>query len=268
MLPDEKGQTSSSEVEKEQQAASTTSEAATVTAGDDELEPAPDSKAGKRIRQLLDERKEISSVATWYQQNIGTPEDVLAYKQWKSEQVAKAEKLEEEGQISPKQLEQVRKLMNKADPEIQLLKQALIQQQKDREDSMLDTAEDEIRELCTKELGITGDKDESLIQTVAKNVMLIVRDDDKLMRLWRIGSTQSIKKAFGIYRTQLGVLSKASGAKPPKTLAEQKRLVLKLPTLPSGSASLGQRTASKEKTGLTKETHNEAWDLIQRMSGD
>jgi hypothetical protein len=267
-MPDEKNQVSSSETANEQAAISAASEAATAKAGEDELEPAPDSKAGKRIRQLLAERTEISSVANWYQENIGTPEDVLAYKQWKSEQVSKAEELEDQGQISPKQLAQVRKLMNQADPEIAQIKQVLIQQQKDREDSMLDTAEDEVRELCEKELGIVGAKDESLVQNVAKNVMLIIRDDEKLWRLWRMGSTQSIKKAFQFYRTQLTALSKASGAKPPKTIAEQKRLVSKLPSLPSGAASLSQRIASKEKTGLTKETHSEAWDLLQRMSGE
>jgi hypothetical protein len=254
----------SSEAQPQQQQLSQTPEAATETAGEQTAEEQLGSKAEQRIRQLISQRDEIKSVAEWYRDNVGTPETVIEFKKWKATQVANAEQAEESGQITEKQLKAVKALMSKADPELDAIKADLKQQAQDRADSMLSAAEDTIRDLC-KGIGFDKKGDEDKISFIARQVSLVIRDDDSLFKMWRSGDIRCVQKAFKKVNEEFiePIRGKPTSNQNLRQQAGEKRSVSKLPSLPAGSPSISQKNSQSREKGITKDSHNEAWDLLQ-----
>lgn len=261
-MPDVNG-ASSSEAAEEKQTSSTTSEAATETAGENDAEQLG-SKAEARIRQLVAQNKEIKSVAEWYKQQIGSPEDVVEFTKWKRQQVANAEQAEEAGQISEKQLKAVRDLMRKADPKYAETLERIDQQDQDRADSMLITAEEEVRDLC-KGIGFDKKGDEDKINFVARQISLVIRDDEKLFKMWRAGNIKCVKMAFQEVNEKFIKPIRGSQSKNQdlRQSASEKRSVSRLPSLPAGSPALSQKNEKPREKGINKGTHDDAWDLLQ-----
>jgi hypothetical protein len=254
---------SSEAVEEKAKSSQVSSEAATETAGADDADEKLGSKAEQRIRQLVSQNKEIRSVAEWYRDNVGTPDDVLEFRDWKKQQVANAVKAEESGQISEAQLKQVKELMRKADPEIEAIKESLKQEQKDRADAMLSAAEDEIRDLC-KGIGFDKKGDEAKINFIARQISLVIKDDERLFKMWRAGDVRCVKKAF--QEVNDNFITPLRGTKSTtqnlSQNAGEKRRIAKLPSASQGSPALSQKSTTREK-GINKDTHNDAWELLQ-----
>jgi hypothetical protein len=228
-------------------------------------ESSQSSGAQARIKQLVQQRKEAEAIVNWYRENIGDPNDVVTFKQWKASQLQKAKEAEEDGELTPAQLKALRQAMRKADPEYA---DFIEQQKKDREaraDAMLDSAEEEVRDFAVKELGVSV-KNEKRISQFAKQVMQEILDDQKLLRQWQTGNLGCVKKACKSVQEYHEDLQKsAPGA---KRQVEDKRRVSRLSTLPSASGSLsGEKRETREK-GITKKTHEDAWAIFQGSAND
>lgn len=264
-MPDEE-KPLTSEGESNQQDDSQHSEASADTGGENDADVKPGSRAQQRIQQLVREKNEIKNIADWYQTNIGNPDDVIAFRQWKSEQMKAAEKAEDAGDISPKQLAAIKALLEKADPDLKALKEERQREISDRFEAMIESSEEEIRDLC-KDSGI---EDEKKIRFIARNVMLTIKEDEKLLRMWRTGNLISVKRAFKtIHDEYLGMAGKGNGKPTNKEIAGQKRQVSKLPSLSGGSPSVTPKPPAQQASkGITKDTHSSAWDLIQSMAQD
>ena len=217
-------------------AAATTPEAGTETPGQQAAETQTESPAQKRIQQLVKERNDINSVAQWYRENVGTPDDVIAFRQWKAQQVEAAKKQEDAGQITPKQLQAVKDLMKQADPELENLKNSVKADQENKARAMLASAEEEIRDLA-KGIGFTGEGAEEQIQFIAKQVAIVIRDDEDLLRLWQAGNISAVKKAFKKVNDMFIQPIRGKG-NPARESATAKRKVANLPTLPAGTSTI------------------------------
>lgn len=268
---DVKEQSSSSEVETEKKAeeSSKASEASTEKDESDESE----SPAQKRIRQLSQKANQAEKIVDWYRQNIGDPNDVVAFKQWKAEQLKQAKEAEEEGEISPAKLAAIRKLMRSADPEYTKLLEWKEQQEKKsqmetqaRIDAMFDDAEEIVKDFADSELGLKGSKAESDISFFGQQVMLVIQNDEKLLRKWNTGNVSCVKAACQkvLELSQKTTQSLASR----KRDAESKRRFLRLPILPSGGGVSTSATANppQREKGITKQTHEDAWAIFQQAS--
>ncbi len=244
-----------------------TSEAATETAEGDESEAKP-SKAAKRIQELISQRDKAHGVAEWYQKNIGDPSDVVEFRKWKASQVEKAEKAEDEGEISKAKLAEIKKLMRKADPEYaQYLEESKAEKQ-ERIEAQFDAAEDTIRELAATEFGLKGKADEDTISWLAQQTMLAIKNDTKLSRMWAVGNSDCLKKGFKIVQDRQERLGKS--VTKMKAQAQEKRKISRLPTLPSvqGTGSGKEGKSGQQEKGITKQTHDDAWALLQQSMQD
>lgn len=249
-----------------------TSEADTETSEGEESEGEgqSSSKAQKRIQQLLQQRKEAQGVVAWYRENIGDPSDVQEFKKWKEAQLKKAEAAEEEGDITPAKLKKIKELMRKADPEYAEYIEREKERTKNAQEAQFDEAEEEIRVLA-QGIGIPA-KNEAAIGRLAKQVMLEIKDDKKLLQRWQAGHTLSVvRKAFAQVEKELvGVLRKSTPTPTPSQQAADKRKISRLPTLPTaGSGSVSTKAARKpEDKGITKNTQDEAWAVFQSHMTD
>lgn len=266
------GSESSTEQGKEKATADKTletSEASTEKDGEEES----DSPANKRIRQLHAEASKAKEIVDWYRKNIGDPKDVVAFNAWKKDQVKKAEEAEDEGEISPAKLAAIRKLMRAADPEYRKYlekaeqrEQAETQEKQARIDAQFDEAEDVVREFAEAEMGLKGPKVEADISFFAQQTMLIIQNDEKMLRQWNAGHNipALIKKACGVVLDRADKTNKSIAAR--KREAAEKRKFSRLPSLPSGGASTtGATTTSPQKEkGITKQTHEDAWAVLQQ----
>lgn len=270
MAPDEKaaGGSSPSEENKEENDESLkTSEADTETSeGEESIKAVPYT----RFKQINDAKKQAETIANWYRQNIGNPDDVMEFRKWKSSQVKEAEKQEADGEISPAKLAQIRALMRKADPEYAEMVERQKKSESDRIDAQYDTAEDMVRDLAAEQLGLKAKADESDIAWVAQQTMLAIQNDEKLLRMWNAGNMNCIKKGFQIVQDRHDKLGKSISKM--RQVAQDKRKVSKLPTLPSASGSISSQSSNngdnKREKGITKATHEDAWAVLQQTMND
>jgi hypothetical protein len=198
---------------------------------------------------------------------VGTPDDVIEFRKWKAQQVATAERQEDAGQITPKQLQAVKNLMKQADPELDALKSSVKAEQENRARAMLASAEDEIRNLA-KGIGFTGQGAEDQIQFIAKQIAIIIRDDEDLLKLWQGGNLSSVTKAFK--RVNDMFIQPIRGkANPARETAQAKRRVANLPTLPAGTPAISPTNQHKESSakGDWKSANEQAWALFQQHAG-
>jgi hypothetical protein len=214
-----------------------------------------------RFKEVNDKAQKSQEVVDWYRKNIGDPDDVIAFRQWKTSQVEKAKEAEKDGDISPEKLAAIRKLMREADPEYkQLLEERKLREQ-ERIDAQFDDAEEQIRDL-TKAAGLP--QDEKIISRVAAHVMDEIRSDEKLMRMWQTGNMKCIPKAWEKYQEEyLSPMRKVSG-KAQNDLADKRR-ISRLPSLPSGGSPATSKAIERkpEDKGINKQTHDDAWAVVQ-----
>lgn len=223
-----------------------------------------------RLREETAKRREAEKVSGWYRENIGNPEDVIAFRKWQQEQAQKSREAEpqEEGELSAAQIKAVERLVVRAIPWLKDIDPAvltdLIASRKVTAEVMYDSATEEIRRL-TKEANLPGDKESQ--ERIEYLVGAEINRDQKLMNLWKAGNAQAaVSKAFEKVRTFYGKGNGASAAD-----ARTRRSVTKLPTPPSGgSASVGTRSPEKRAKGLDgkagKEAADQAWALINQES--
>jgi hypothetical protein len=217
-------------------------------------------KAQQRFQQLLQQRKQAEEIANWYRANIGDPNDVIEFQKHKAQMVAAAKAAEQEGEISPAKLKEIKALMRKADPEYAQYIEQQKQDQTDRIEAQFDAAEEQIRELATA-AGIPA-KNEAAVARLARQVMLEIDQDPKLKRLWASGNLSCIKKAYAVLEKDfLGVIRKATPAQS-KDIADRRR-ISRLPTLPSAQGTLSQQSKDKDDKGITKSAHKQAWAILQ-----
>lgn len=265
MESDEKsaGASSPSEESTEQDESLKATEADTETSeGEESIKAVPYA----RFKQINDAKKQNESIVNWYRENIGNPDDVVAFKQWKSQQVAKAKEAEAEGEISPAKLAEIRKLMRKADPEYAEMVEKQKKSEADRVEAQFDEAEDQVRELAAEQLGLKAKTDEADIAWVAQQTMLAIQNDPKLSRMWQAGNLSCIKKGFAIVQERHEKLGKSISKM--RQVAVDKRKVSRLPTLPSASGSLTQTNPKDREKGLSgnagKQAAAEAWAILQQ----
>jgi hypothetical protein len=214
-----------------------------------------------RFKEVNDQAKKAQEIVEWYRQKIGDPDDVVAFRQWKAEQVARAKEAEEDGKISPEKLANIRKLMREADPEYKQLLEDRKRSEQERIDSQFEDAEDQIRDL-TKAAGIP--QDEKIIARVAAHIMDEIRSDEKLMRMWQTGNMKCVGKAWEQYSKEyLDPMRKVSG-KAQSDLADKRR-ISRLPSLPSGGSPATSKAPERkpDDKGINKQTHEDAWAVIQ-----
>jgi hypothetical protein len=261
MADDEKqaGESSTPEGEQQRDESLKTSEADTETSeGEESIKAIP----YDRFKQVNDAKKQNERIVQWYRENVGDPNDVIEFRKWKSEQVKKAETAESEGEISPQKLAQIRALMRKADPEYAEMVERTKREQADRIEAQFDAAEETVRELAAEKLGLKAKTDESDIAWLAQQTMLAIQNDEKLMRMWQAGNLSCIKKGFEIVQERHDKLGKSISRMRQQAI--DKRKVSKLPTLPSASGSLTGSNAKEREKGITKQTHDDAWAILNQ----
>lgn len=218
-----------------------------------------------RLREETEKRREAEKVSSWYRENIGDPEDVLAFRQWKAEQAKAApSQADDKEELTPAQLNAVKKLVAKVYPWLEKINpdelSEVIQTRKEAREVMELTTVDEVNRLAD-EAGMSKNQDDR--DRLTYLVGAEIGRNPNLTKLWKAGNPTVIAKAFeavkGFYRTNGGTVADA----------KTKRQVTKLPTPPSGgSASLSARNPEKREKGLDgkagKEAADEAWALINR----
>jgi hypothetical protein len=219
-----------------------------------------------RFKEINEAKKQAEKVANWYRDNVGNPDDVIAFRKWQEQQVKTAEKKEAKGDLSPEQLAEIRKVMRMADTDYARLIEEQERTRQERIEAQFDEAAEYVREIAEDKLGLKGEDDEKHVNFLAKEIMIAIQDDEKLLRLWRVGKTErAVSGGFKTVREIHDGFGK-SLAKLKQEAAEKRR-VSKLPTLPRASASLSsRRNDPNRQKGITKQTHEDAYALIQQLS--
>lgn len=219
-----------------------------------------------RFKQVNDELQEARKIRDWYRENIGDPNDVVAYRKWQQEVSEKAKEDEGKGQLTPAQLARFRQVMKLADPQYaEFMERQQHQHQEDAE-IQIDDATEQITELCAQ----ADIKDEDTVARIAVHVMDEIKADPKLMRKWQRGDLSCIDKAYNRYMTEFidKFRGKANG-KGDKDLSDVKNLrkISRLPSFPQGG-SAGTSAPPKRKEGdkgLTKQAGEDAWAVLQSV---
>lgn len=222
----------------------------------------------ERFKEINDAKKQSEAIVNWYRTNIGDPKEVVAFSKWKSEQLRAAKEAESEGEITPQRLAQIREIMRKADPEYAEYINNAKEERAAKEEAQWDDAAEMVTELAVEQLGLKAKTDESKINKIGQYVMLAIQNDKELLRKWKTGNLSCVKKAFATVLEDHESLGKSLTRMRQDTVA--KRLVKKVPTLPSGNGSLSQDAQKGRLKGLQgdagKQAGNDAWDLIQQSA--
>jgi hypothetical protein len=231
----------------------------------------------RRFKEVNAKFRQAASVADWYRQNIGDPNDVVEFRKWKETQARAAASGDGQPEsttkqpLTPAQLKAVRDLMRDADPEYREMLDAAKERQAERqqnEEAMFDDAHDALVQLA-KDNGLN--LDEPGMVMLGQQVMLAIRHDAKLLRAWDRGDIGCVEKAFG--KVNESFLSKIAGKKAGalrQKEAATRRRISQLPTAPSGGAATTHPVASKSKDekGITNKTHDRAWALLQQTMNE
>lgn len=272
MADDVNASASSTEDSNKQDKSLEASEADTeISEGDESGEKS--SKAQRRIQQLVKERDEARNFAIAFKNQAIDPKDRSEFDEWRKAKLAEAKKAEQEGEISPQRLAEIRRIMHQADPRLEKFLQEQEQEKERREteskarmEAQFDDAEDEIRTLAAEQLGLKNKADEPRIARLAQYVMVEIQNDEKLMRKWQTGNLACIKQAFKAVLDANDNLGKSLSK--ARQEAADKRRISKLPTLPSAAGSLtGEKEAKREK-GIGKQAHEDAWAVLQQSLQD
>lgn len=205
--------------------------------------------------------KQVNDTAKYWQR-------VAAAEQAKAQaaQQAAAQKPESAVEYTPEQLEQVKRVMRLSDAQYREMMEERERQKQEAaqaHEQMLDDTHDEIMKLA-KANGLPL-KDDEVMKAVGQSVMLTIKNDHKLLRRWQNGDLGTVGDAFQKIHGAFG--GRKNGASQAN-VARVKRQVVGLPTAPSGGA--GTVTAAppkgKEEKGITKQTHDRAWALLQQTS--
>jgi len=238
-----------------------------------ESESAPDQQAagegegeesgrGKTVplKTFLETRRnsqEARAALEWYRTNVGDPKDVQKYIEWKQAQAAG--NTGEPAPLDAERRKAVRDLMRQADPETFEAIEAFKAERQQREESMLEYAEEVMPELA-KEYGLST-KPEA-VNRLGAHVALEIREDQKLLRRWKAGDGTVVKMALERYVKSYLDVVRPGAAKGDLAV---KRAILKLPTPPGGgsSTSAGAKPRKEGDRGLTKSADEEAFALLQ-----
>jgi len=201
--------------------------------------------------------QEMRAALDWYRQHVGDPKDVQKYIEWKERKSQG-----ETGEPAPLDAERrkaVRDLMRQADPETFEAIEAFKAERAQREESMLEYAEEVMPELA-REFGLSSKP--SFINRLGAHVALEIREDPKLLRRWKAGDGTVVRMALERYmKDYLGEVRPKTGNGDLTV----KRAISKLPTPPSGgsSTSAGAKPRKEGDRGLTKAADEEAFALLQ-----
>jgi hypothetical protein len=218
----------------------------------------------ERCKEVIDKVSGLEKIVNFFRSHIETPEDLIAFAEYKKEMLAKASSDRAKGNISADQLARFKEAMDAANPELK----ALVEQNKaDKEaklDAQFDDAEDQIRDLCkTAKLPIEGRN----FARIAVHVMDEIRSDEKLLKAWHAGNMKCVDRAFKLYTEEYLSEMRGTDDKKGKDLLAEKRRIMRMPALPSGKSG-GPSGAPVDKRapedrGITKKTHEDAWDVFQ-----
>lgn len=237
-----------------------------ASASDDKKGKLPKSIPYSRFKEVNEKANKATNVARWYQEHVGSPEEVLAYKQWKEGQKASSKAKKDDNdddsdieKIPEKELAKFRAVMRKADPDYAkylALKADEEQKAKEDEDEIWTDTENEILGLA-KEAKLPY-KDKDYMKVLGPVVMITIRDDKRLMREWRAGKMEAVQEAFDRIR------DKFLGAKSTRVDTKTLRDIKNLQTLPrGGTSSTPKPPPLKKGEGITKDAHDQAWALMQ-----
>lgn len=220
---------------------------------DDEEDSEISPRTQKRINTLLKQRKADRAKLTkaeqglsWYQEQIGDPDEVIAYRKWKAEQdkADKEAKKKKESAVdtSPEKIKAIRDLVLTAVPE---LKDNFSEKQM-REEALWDRAEREVIEIA-KDNGLSDDP--KFLRRFGYNVMLVVNDDEGLSKRFKSGDTSAIRDAYKVVEDEYHGKLKGDLVKKAKTL-DTKRRASRLPTAPAGSTTVSHQPRKHKGKGL------------------
>jgi hypothetical protein len=262
-MPDETVASSSEADDKEKLDAQDTDSDPEESEGID----SPKAKTQRRFQQILQEREEARQRADRLQQFVderlsqfGTPEEISEFTEWRKER-AQAQKAADDGELTPQQLAQVKRAIDKAYPEISQMRKDYEAAQQDRADAMYESAQEEIKNLAEK-VGIGTD--EKSLTRLAGLVLMEIKTDEKLSRLWRAGNLKCIENAFKAVDEQFLHTGKTKGLRGQAEDAREKRRVVRVPTIPTGSPATRSGSPAPREKGITKETHERAFAILQQ----
>jgi hypothetical protein len=213
-----------------------------------------------------EQAQEAKGIVDWYRENIGDPNDVVEFKQWKAEQIQKAKADEAKGKISPEKLAQIRQLMREADPAYAKFIDKQEREEEERMDGQFDDAADRVRELCQQAGYPTEEK---ISARIGAHVIDEIKADKKLMQMWQRGNLKCIDIGFKRYCDEfLTPMSKTNG-KSDRGLADLRK-ISRLPALPQGGSAAGSKPPARkpEDRGITKQAHEDAWEVMQSHMRD
>ena len=224
----------------------------------------------RRFQEVNAKFRSAAQVANWYRENIGDPDDVVAFRKWQQQQ-ARAETTQSEPEppsgVTPAQLKAVRKLMRDADPDYRDMLAAREEIKKEREaaeEAMFDDAYTEIQGLA-KDHGIKLNDDGML--RLSRQIMLEIRNDEKLLRQWDRRDIRCVAAAFESVNNHL---LKQIGGKPGNGAAVDaatRRRASRLPTAPAGGTPTANvKLPPQKEKGINQETHSRAFELLQQSS--
>ena len=172
-------------------------------------------------------------------------------------------------EYTDEQKAQIRAAMRVSDAEYREIVEERERQKREAdafEGELLDDTHDEIFKLAKAE-GLPT-KDESFMTVIGQSVMLVIRNDRKLLRQWNNGDLSCVEPAFDRMKKAWGPAKAGANGLRQGNVARIKRQVASLPTAPSGGS--GTVTApppkSKDEKGITTKTHDRAWAQLQQHS--
>lgn len=228
--------------------------------GEEQKKPVSIGKA--QYDRVNRERHEAQRTARWYQENVGTPEEVLAYRKWKAEQGKNGGtngSQDAKQPLSSERREAVRQLIKETNPELYEFQERLERQHKALEEAQFDQAEDHVRSTAKAE-GLP--KDDEYVQMLGQLALLRIRNDEKLLARWNARDPKVFESSLR------HVIEKFVG--PTRRLgagqaAAVKRQVSRLPSAPAGSSTMaGKGKDTGKGMGFSDPTlRDRAWAALQ-----
>lgn len=210
----------------------------------------------------------VNRVANWYRENFGDPKEAARLLELKRQADAPKPKpaageggaeLSEEDRRTA-----IREVMRSSAPKEFAALEEIVNREQLAEEVMLDRAEDSIREYTSAS---KLPKTESFVLRFGRMVMEEIKHDDKLLRRWQARDGSVIKDACSRVTKEFvdPVRSNANG----KSVADKRR-VASLPTPPAGGRAVGSGPAPKkdDDRGITKSSHDRAWDRLQQLTAE
>lgn len=211
------------------------------------------------------ERHKAARALGWYQENVGTPDDVLAFKKWKAENAKNggdAGRSDANQPLPAEKRDRLNRLIRETNPELYQLQERLEEREKALDDAKYDHAEETIASLGTAD-GLPM-KDDNVRNFVGQLTLLAIRGDERLMKRWLAHDTTVVPIAYKRVVEQFITPLRRMGA---GQVAGVRRQVSNLNTPPAGGRSVSSgkpREAEKGKgLGFKDPTlADRAWDRL------